>query len=163
MTEKRGDVDAISDRTLLVLYLACVHHPYLFPLLRQVCTTLHDDKELEIEFLKYSKTYKRSRDGMKYLFGRLEVYVDSMSTETLMDYIIELISSSWKNDSDTETSEMKSRISKLLLNKMRENEKHKYEFEGRVKCHYHSLKSCTHGDCSYAARRSSYNGVRMTI
>jgi hypothetical protein len=46
---------------------------------------------MEIEFLKYSIGYNRSRDRMKYLIDRLVVYVDSMSSETLMDHLIEII------------------------------------------------------------------------
>jgi putative ubiquitin-RnfH superfamily antitoxin RatB of RatAB toxin-antitoxin module len=136
--EKRSDVEIISNRTLLVFHLTCVRHPYLFPLLRQVCKANRDDDELEIEFLKYSKGYKRSRDGLKYLLGRLDLYVDSMSTETLMEYMIELISSDSENDPYTESSEMKS-----LLIKMKGSEKHKDAIEGRARCHYNSLKKCT--------------------
>ena len=88
---EQGDIEIISNRTLLVLYLTCVHHPYLFPLLRQLCKASRDDKELEIEFLKYSKGYKLSINGLKHILGRLVVYVDSLGTETLMDHLIEII------------------------------------------------------------------------
>jgi Ankyrin repeats (3 copies) len=150
-TEKQADVDAISDRTLLVLYLTCVRYPYLFPLLRQLCKASRDDKELEIDFLKYSKRYKRSRDGLKYLLGRLDLYVDSMSTETLMDYMMHVIS----NKEDTLL------ISSLLM-KMRGSEKHKPLFEGRVRCHYHSLEKCTEA-FKWTCRRGLPDVVRMLL
>jgi Ankyrin repeats (3 copies) len=149
--EKNTDVDAMWNRTLLVLYLTCVRHPYLFPLLRQVCKASRDDKELEIEFLKYSKGYKRSRDGLKYLFGRLVVYIDSLSTETLMEYIIHVISN----------QEDKLLISSLL-NKIKGSEKHKDAFEGGVRCHYQSLEKCTEA-LRWACEHGDIDIVRMLL
>ena len=90
-TEIHAHIETISNSTLLVLYLTCVRNPYLFPLLRQLCRASRDDREMEIEFLKYSIGYNRSRDGMKYLIDGLVVYVDSLGTETLMDHLIEII------------------------------------------------------------------------
>jgi hypothetical protein len=160
--EMQADFEIISNRTLLVLYFTCVRHPYLFPLLRQVCTTLHDDKELEIDFLKYSKIYNRSIDGLKYVLGRLEVHVDSLSTETLMDYIIQISGGYSRNYSDTEASEIKSRISEMLLMKMRGSEKHKHLFEGRVRCHYHSLEKCSKA-LMWASRKGVADIVPMLL
>jgi hypothetical protein len=142
-TEIRDDVETISNSSLLVLYLMCVHHPYLFPLLRQLCKASRDDKELEIEFLKYSKGYKRSIDGLKYLIGRLVVYVDSLGTQTLMDHLIEIIAMILRYEVNEKQAEEKKSLITHLLMKMKENEKHKHAFEGRVSWNFHSLEKCT--------------------
>jgi Ankyrin repeats (3 copies) len=160
-TEKRSDIETISNRTLLVLYLTCVRHPYLYPALRVLCKALRDDSEVEIEYFKYTTGCKRSYSGWGYVLERLEMYVDSLSTETLMDYIIHIAASESKNSSDIEASEMKSRVSEILM-RMKESEKHKDAIEGRVRCHYHSLEKCTEA-LKWACRNGLFDIVRMLL
>jgi Ankyrin repeats (3 copies) len=159
--EIRRDVEIISNRTLLVFYLTCVHHPYLFPALRVLCKALRDDSEVEIEYFKYTTGCKRSYSGWGYVLERLEMYVDSLSTETLMNYIIQSSASYSWTYSDAENREMKSRISSILK-RMRGSEKHKHLFEGRVRFHYHSLEKCTRA-LDWGCRTGLLDIVRMLL
>jgi Ankyrin repeats (3 copies) len=63
----KSDEEVISDRTLLVLYLTCVRHPYLYKVLRSTCSFLKKDEELELE---YFKNYKEiTANAVPYLFN----------------------------------------------------------------------------------------------
>ena len=160
---QQADVETISNRTILVLYLTCVHHPYLFPLLRQLCKASRDDKELEIEFLKYSKGYKRSINGLKHILGRLVVNIDSISIETLMDYMTYIIASKILYLlNEYKASEVKKSLLSPILTKMRGSEKHEEAFEGRVRCHYHSLEKCA-GAFQWACSKDVPDIVRLLL
>jgi Ankyrin repeats (3 copies) len=148
MEERESDIEEIADRTLLVLYFTCVRHPYLYPELRILCKVLCDDSEMEIEYYKFTNLRKRSIEGMEYVLGRLQKYVDSFSTLTLLDHIIEVVENKKHDWLDYRWRHISS-----LLNKMKESEKHKYVFEKTVEFQYHSVASC-----NYAPRLAAIEG-----
>jgi Ankyrin repeats (3 copies) len=157
MEERESDNEEIADRTLLVLYFTCVRHPYLYPELRRLCKVLRDDAELEIEYYRFTNLKERSKYGMEYVLGRLLKYVDSFSTLTLLDHIIELI-----EHKKLCGSNYQGKLISSLLNKMKESEKHKYAFEKKVEFHYHSVDSY---NCAlkWAARRGNFDLVRLLL
>ena len=82
--------EVISDRTLLVLYLTGVRHPYLFTSLRQLCKALDGDDELEIEFIK-SRAVKFNVDfKKKEIVENFDKYLVRFLCNRLLKYMDDL-------------------------------------------------------------------------
>ena len=97
----------ISNRTLLVLYLTCVRHPYLFPLLRQGCKDLHDDAELEIEYFKDKNAYGQT----KFMSKRLSFHLDSIDEGTVFGYVTEFCMRAYDRAVDSSSRVNTTRVS----------------------------------------------------
>jgi Ankyrin repeats (3 copies) len=94
--------EAISNRIMLVLYLTCVRRPRLFIVLRSLCKSLRDDRELEVDFIK-SRKFKLKLDMfsrkdvesfekyfLPYACNALLRNVNSLSEKSMMRYILSI-------------------------------------------------------------------------